>query len=99
MDVRIPWKQLGKEPVEVVLDCIHIVVEPHFEKQTLSSDAVDASRHRELLAKRSKIAAVELLAAKLLNLSPNRTKGGKQDGQSEGKKGFGSSLQDWAIDK
>ena len=63
-ELRIPWGNLGVEPVVVVIDRLHLVLEPKYEWDPTARD------NREQTVKQAKLAAVELFASKRPNDDP-----------------------------
>ena len=63
-ELRIPWKQLGVEPVVIIIDCVHVLLEP---KYVWNPNAKD---DREQAVKQAKLAAIELLTSKRLTENP-----------------------------
>jgi hypothetical protein len=59
-ELRIPWGNLGVEPVLVVIDKVYVVIEPKYEWNPGAAD------RREQAMKQAKLAAAELFANKRL---------------------------------
>jgi vacuolar protein sorting-associated protein 13A/C len=57
-ELRIPWGHLGVEPVIVIIDGLHLLLEPKYEWDPKARDK------REQTLKQAKLAAVELFATK-----------------------------------
>jgi vacuolar protein sorting-associated protein 13A/C len=60
LEIRIPWTNLGYEPVEVVIDKIFLLVEPRYEWDEKTS------RARQQASKQAKLAAAEIFATRRL---------------------------------
>ena len=60
LELRIPWSNLGREPVVIVIDQVFLLVEPKYEW--------DATAHgmRQQAIKQAKLAAAEMLAEQRL---------------------------------
>lgn len=63
-ELRIPWKKLGVDPVVVIIDGLHILLEPKYEWNPNARD------NREQAVKQAKLAAIELLTSKRLTENP-----------------------------
>ena len=57
-EMRIPWGNLGLEPVVVEIDRVHILLEPKYEWDPAARD------NRDQTVKQAKLAAVELFASR-----------------------------------
>lgn len=60
LELRIPWGNLGVDPVVVIIDKIYMVIEPKYEWNPGAAD------RREQAMKQAKLAAAELFANKRL---------------------------------
>ena len=60
LELRIPWGNLGVDPVMVIIDKIYLVIEPKYEWNPGAAD------RREQAMKQAKLAAAELFANKRL---------------------------------
>ena len=60
LELRIPWGNLGVDPVMVIIDKIYVVIEPKYEWNPGAAD------RREQAIKQAKLAAAELFANKRL---------------------------------
>ena len=58
IEIKIPWNNLGKEPVSVSLEDIFILVRPMYDRDTM-----EMRLQRDHRVKRAKLAATEVLAA------------------------------------
>jgi hypothetical protein len=67
LELRIPWGNLGVDPVMVIIDKIYLVIEPKYEWNPGAAD------RREQALKQAKLAAAELFANK--RLTETNTKG------------------------
>jgi vacuolar protein sorting-associated protein 13A/C len=63
-ELRIPWKNLGSEPVVVIIDGLHILLEPKYEWDPSARD------DHEQAIKQAKLAAVELFTSKMMPGNP-----------------------------
>ncbi|KAJ1440217.1 N-terminal region of Chorein, a TM vesicle-mediated sorter-domain-containing protein, partial [Ochromonadaceae sp. CCMP2298] len=70
LEVRIPWGNLGVDPVMIIVDKIYLLIEPKYEWNPGAAD------RREQAMKQAKLAATELFANKRLSAA--------QGGQSFG---------------
>jgi vacuolar protein sorting-associated protein 13A/C len=59
-ELRIPWKRLGVEPVVVIIDGLHVLLEPKYEWDPSARD------DREQTLKQAKLTAAELFTSKRL---------------------------------
>jgi hypothetical protein len=69
LEFRIPWGNLGAEPVVIIVDRVNILLEPKYEWEN-----AEESQTREQTIKQAKLAAAELFASKRL-YSPNPLEG------------------------
>ncbi|CAM9941979.1 unnamed protein product, partial [Sphacelaria rigidula] len=91
LEIRIPWKKLGKDPVVVVIDRVFLVVEPKFEWDA------DAVKRREKAVKCAKLAAAELFRTSPLEDPNAASEPGRQFRGVLGR--WGSGLQKWVTDR
>ena len=63
-ELRIPWKRLGVDPVVVIIDGLHLLLEPRYVWNP------NAKEDREQAVKQAKLAAIELLTSKRLTENP-----------------------------
>lgn len=67
-ELRIPWSNLGVDPVTVVVDKINVLIEPKYEWDEEASD------RREQAIKQAKLAAAEIFANR--RITQNNNSGG-----------------------
>lgn len=63
LEIRIPWSNLGVEPVMVIVEKVYVVVEPKYQWNPGAAD------RREQTLKQAKLAAAELFASKRFTAS------------------------------
>jgi hypothetical protein len=84
LELRIPWKNIGYEPVILVLDEVLLLVQPKYEW-----DDVKVRNVREQAAKQAKLAASAFFSS---------AKGGAEPGAAAGCASYGEMMRGYLLD-